>query len=289
MKFVDPKNDVAFKKIFGNEEKKEILISFLNAVLNLEGEKEIAEIDILNPYQTPSLQDFKGSILDIRAKDKRGVTFIVEMQVAQVTGDRKRFQYYAAKAYASQIERGEKYPVLNPVILIAILDYEMFEDEEDDDEYLSRHLTLNERTKKQELNALEYYFIELPKFTKSEAELTNVLDKWVYFIKHASNLDLVPESADTESLKAAYEVANQFGWNRDELQAYDYSGIKAQDERGKLELAEKKALQKGIEQGVKEGQKDLVREMLAKGSKPSMIAQFTSFSIEEIAAFAKAS
>jgi predicted transposase/invertase (TIGR01784 family) len=144
------------------------------------------------------------------------------MQVAQVTLDKKPFQYYAVKAFVSQIERREKYPVLNPVILIAILNINMLEDEEDGNEYLSHHLTLNERTKKQELDGLEYYFIELSKFTKSEAELTSVLDKWVYFIKHACDLDVVPESADTESLKAAYEVANQFGWNRDELEADGY-------------------------------------------------------------------
>ena len=86
MKFVNPKNDVAFKKIFGNEQKSEILISFLNAVLNLTGEKEIQAIKILNPYQAPKIEALKYTLLDVRAKDKRGVTFIVEMQVERVAG-----------------------------------------------------------------------------------------------------------------------------------------------------------------------------------------------------------
>ena len=81
MLFVNPKNGVAFKKIFGNEQHKEILISFLNAVLNLHGVHEIADLTILNPYQAPKLAELKYTLLDVRAIDKRGVTFIVEMQI----------------------------------------------------------------------------------------------------------------------------------------------------------------------------------------------------------------
>ena len=79
MRFVNPKNDVAFKKIFGDENHKEILISFLNAVLNLQDLHEIADLTILNPYQAPKLAALKYTLLDVRAIDKRGVTFIVEM------------------------------------------------------------------------------------------------------------------------------------------------------------------------------------------------------------------
>ncbi|MEM7125194.1 MAG: Rpn family recombination-promoting nuclease/putative transposase [Chloroflexota bacterium] len=110
MKFVNSKNDVAFKKIFGGEEKTEILISFLNAVLNLEGDKEIQSIQLQNPYQTPRLEQLKLSILDIHATDKRGINFIIEMQVENVASAKKRFTYYVAKAYSSQIERGDDYP-----------------------------------------------------------------------------------------------------------------------------------------------------------------------------------
>ncbi len=76
MKFVNPKNDVAFRKIFGSQEKSEILISFLNAVLGLTGDREIQSLRILNPYQTPKLEPLKMSILDVKATDKRDVIFI---------------------------------------------------------------------------------------------------------------------------------------------------------------------------------------------------------------------
>jgi predicted transposase/invertase (TIGR01784 family) len=184
IRFADPKSYIAFKKVFGNEQKTEILISFLNAVLALEGSKEIDSIDILNPYQPPNRAYLKSSLLAARAKDKRGVTFIVEMQIEKVMGALKRFQYYAAKAYVSQIKRGEDYKKLNPVILIVILDYTAFEDEDEESgekEYLSQHVFLNKETHKQQLKELELNFIELPKFTKKEEELTSVLEKWIYF------------------------------------------------------------------------------------------------------------
>ncbi|MBV6343721.1 PD-(D/E)XK nuclease family transposase, partial [Candidatus Magnetobacterium casense] len=86
MQFVDVRSDIAFKKIFGNEGKKGILISFLNAVLDLAGEREIDDLLILNPYQTPNIKILKETILDIRAVDKRGITFIIEIQIQRRRG-----------------------------------------------------------------------------------------------------------------------------------------------------------------------------------------------------------
>ena len=118
MKFVDPKNDIAFKKIFGSEDKTQILISFLNAVLELTGDKMIQEVIILNPFQAPRLKHLKYTTLDVQAKDKRGITFIVEMQIRGLEGSKKRFVYYTTKAYSLQLKRGIDYPKLNQVIFI---------------------------------------------------------------------------------------------------------------------------------------------------------------------------
>ena len=282
MRFVNPKNDVAFKKIFGDENHKEILISFLNAVLNLQGVHEIADLTILNPYQAPKLAELKYTLLDVRAIDKRGVTFIVEMQVEQVAGYQKRFLYYGAKAYAGQIERGDDYPKLNQVIFIGILDFVGFEGEE----YLTRHLITNQVTQKQELDGMEFNFIELPKFTKQEHELTTLLDKWVYFLKYASDLEVIPDSADTKSLKAAYEVAERFRWSRYELELYDYWGIKAQDERGIAIAAEERGERRGKEIGKELGRRETqlatARVLLADGVDRALVAKSTGLSEAEL-------
>jgi predicted transposase/invertase (TIGR01784 family) len=204
MRFVNPKNDIAFKKIFGNEQKKEILISFLNAVLDLTGDHEIEDLEILNPYQSPKIEALKHTILDVRAQDKRGVTFIVEMQLENIPGLTKRFAYYAAKAYTAQMEPGDDYTKLNRVIFIGILDFATFRSKP----YLSRHAILNTASHEQELDAFEFVFIELPKFTKDEPELETILEKWVYFLRCAEEWEVTPASADTQPLQAAYQIAH---------------------------------------------------------------------------------
>lgn len=286
MRFVDPKNDVAFKKIFGDEQHKEILISFLNAVLDLKGTQEIADIEILNPYQAPRLELLKYTLLDLKAVDQRGVTFIVEMQVEEIEGYKKRFQYYAAKAYASQIERGEEYVKLNQVIFIGILNFTAFESKH----YLSRHLLLNLETKDQELSDIEFNFIELPKFKKQEQELTTLLDKWIYFIKYAGRLEVLPENTNSPALQSAYAVAERFRWSKEELEVYDYWSMKLQDERGALSVAERRGLERGLEAGHKagivEGEKAArmatARALLADGMDAALVAKYTGLSLEEI-------
>ena len=227
MKFVDIKSDIAFKKVFGNEHKKEILISFLNAVLDLKGDKEIKEIEILNPYQAPKIEVLKETALDVRAKTKEGTTFIVEMQVEKEPHFRKRVVYYSSKAYVNQINKGEDYPKLNQVIFIGILDFKIF----DGDKYLTKHLILNIDNMKQELPDLEFNFIELPKFNKGEQELETVIDKWIYFIKNAPDLKMIPKTADFKEIIEAYEVADQFQWTKNELDVYDYWLMREQSEK----------------------------------------------------------
>ncbi|MES0336760.1 MAG: Rpn family recombination-promoting nuclease/putative transposase [Candidatus Magnetobacterium sp. LHC-1] len=231
MRFVDVKSDIAFKKIFGNERKKEILISFLNAVLYLRGDREIGGIEILNPYQMPKMEGLKETILDIKAVDKSGVTFIVEIQIQKQKGFEKRVLYYTSKAYIGQLGRGEDYPNLRPVIYIGIVDFEIFEG----NNYLTRHLILNKDTLKRELTDFEFNFIELPKFTKTEAEIESIIEKWVYFIKNAYSLEMVPVSADFVEIKEAYDIANEGTWSKKEIEVYEYWQMKLQDERGARE------------------------------------------------------
>jgi predicted transposase/invertase (TIGR01784 family) len=178
---------------------------------------------------------------------------------------------------------GEDYPRLNQVIFVGILNFTGFEG----DEYLSRHLILNQRSHQQEIEDLELFFIELPKFQKREDELTTVLDKWVYFLKHADQLDAVPQTADNAGLRAAYEVADRYGWTPEELVVYDYWSMKAQDERGALEVAEQRGEQRGIAQGRQEEKRVAARAMLADGLPVETIIKYTGLSSEEVAKLGK--
>lgn len=236
---------------------------------------------MLNPYQTPKLATFKMTILDIHVVDGRGITYIIEMQIEHVAGAKKRFTYYTAKAYSSQIKRGEDYPKLNQVIFIGILDFELFEGKANKD-YLSRHQILNVKTHQQELEDLEFTFIELPKFNLSEEAVSTLLEKWVYFIKHAEDLAVIPSHADDPALQRAYEAAEQFGWTQADLEAYEYRGIKIQDERGALEMAEWRGEQRGKATGEQQKAIETARRMKRKGYGVAEIAELTDLPQAEI-------
>ncbi|MBK7002683.1 MAG: Rpn family recombination-promoting nuclease/putative transposase [Rhodoferax sp.] len=271
MQFVDVKADIAFKKVFGNEKHKEILIGFLNAVLDLQGDKRIREVTLKNPWQAPDLPLLKETILDIKAVDHRGVTFIVEMQIRDNPCFDKRALYYTAKAYTSQISRGQDYPLLNQVIFIGILDFNSF----DGDHYLTRHLILNKETFKQELRDFEFNFIELKKFNKGEDALQSIVDKWIFFIKNVSSLEMIPKSAqDIPELKEAYTQATMNTWSREELEIYDYWQIR--------DAADRLGMEEKFLKGKIEGKIEVARNMLAVGIAPEIIMQTTGLSQVEV-------
>ena len=266
MKFVDIKNDIAFRKIFGNENRKEVLISFLNAVLLLENDKKIISVDILTPYQLPALKGGKVTIVDVRAKDQNNKNFIVEMQVADVEGFDKRVLYYASKSYSSQIDRGDLYEKLNPTFFIGILNFEVTQNKE----YISRHKIVDIKTGENFIKDIEFNFIELPKFIKKENELSTVIDQWVYFIKNSEDLELIPENVKDEGLKNAYEDAAKHNWTEEELAAYDYVLMREQDDRGRMSFALKKV------------QKDFARKLFKRGFADEDISEDTGLTIEQI-------
>lgn len=274
MKFADPKNDVAFRKIFGNEAKKVILISFLNSVLNLDGDRKIIDLDFRNTFQLPRIAGLKSSIIDVNVKDQTGTKYIVEMQLSQVIAFDKRIQYYVSKEYSSQIEKGDDYSKLTPVVLIGILEFDYFEG----NNYLTRHLILNLETKKNELKDISFNFIELPKFKKELNECKTLTDKWIYFIKNAENLDVVPPDVTDEGLREAYTESDKHNWTKEELDSYDYFLMREQDERGRVEFAEIKAK----EEAKKENTLEIGKKLKSLGVDLQSIVKATGLSIEEI-------
>ena len=282
MPFVDIKNDIAFRKIFGNENKKIILISFLNAVMKLKGKDAIEDVEILNPYQLPIIKNLKASIIDVKARDKKGKTYIIEMQVAEPDGLDKRLLYYASKEYSQQIESGDFYTKLKPVIFIGIFDFKFTEG----GKYLSHHAVCDVENGERIIKDMDFYFIELPKFIKPLSDLIEVTDKWIYFFKEAKTLHVIPENVDDEGLKAAYHDANKYSWSKEELDAYDYAAMRDQDERGKTELAirraEERAEKRGEERGEKRGEERIAKKLKDMGVSNEDIKNATGLSDEEI-------
>ena len=227
MQFISPQNDFAFKRIFGNEQHKEILISFINSVLDLSDERQVVEVELANPYQVPRLEQFKETILDINATCQSGRKFIVEMQVERQRLFHKRALYYSSKAYVEQLASGVDYPELKPVYFIGVLNFNFT----DNSSYLSRHLILDTATREQRISDFEFCFIELPKFAKHESELSSIVDKWIFFLKYlgsrsGEDKDFARIFAEEPPLLRALEIARYHSLSRDEMSIYE-----AQEER----------------------------------------------------------
>ncbi|MCX6580699.1 MAG: Rpn family recombination-promoting nuclease/putative transposase [Candidatus Aminicenantes bacterium] len=277
MKFADPKNDIAFKKIFGDENKKEILISFLNNLLNFAGTtKEIIDFSLTDHYQDSKLEKLRQTTLTINVIDKRNIHYIIEIIVIHTEALEKRVMYYVSKAYSQQLNRAEDYPRLNQVIFLGFLDFVLFKE---NPSYTTRHLILEESTNGHYFKDFELNFVELPKFEKSLKELSDVKEKWIYFVKNASDLTIIPkEMEEPKEIREAFEVANQLSWTKEELDAYDKKGIYIQDERGRIEYAK----EEGREAGKKEKALEIAKTMLNKGIPIDTIVETTGLPKEEI-------
>jgi len=248
--FADPKTDFAFKRIFGSEDHKDVLVAFLNHMLDLDEQHRISSVELIPPEQRPPVAELKLSIVDVKCTDTRGVTYVVEMQVLQVEGFEKRVVYNVAKAYVNQVARGDGYPDLNDVVGITICDFELWPDTE------GRRLPMRTRWRMteqaigaKELGQIQLVFLELPKFDTSQPPRTMV-EKWAYFFREADNLTMVPEVLAEHPFIAALDAARTAGFTAAEWDAYILAGIAIQNERGALSVAEKRGQEAGLRQGV---------------------------------------
>jgi predicted transposase/invertase (TIGR01784 family) len=271
MDFADIKNDIAFRKIFGNEQKTAPLISFLNAALQLEGDKRVVNVSLANPYQFPRIAGEKATVLDVRVTDQSGRRFVVEMQVAEKKGFDKRVQYYIARDYSMQINAGDDYPLLNPAYFIGILDFPFGAG----DTYNTHHLVLDKATHEHLLKDIQFAFIQLPKFKLEVHELVTPIDRWTYFIKYAERLNIIPDFAQTdEGLKAAFIEADKHTWTIEERIAYDNILIKAGDEQQEKMMV--------IETAIQARDVELIIQMNKEGINAAQIARITGKSEAEI-------
>ncbi|NET86418.1 MAG: Rpn family recombination-promoting nuclease/putative transposase [Moorea sp. SIO1F2] len=252
MRFISPKTDFAFKKIFGSDQSKDILISFLNAMI-YSGNYVIQDLEIIDPYSAGDVVDLKDTYLDVKAVLEDGTTVIIEMQLWNVEAFKKRVVYNLCKTYGNQLQLGQGYFDINPVIALTITDFKLFpssdkviscfyfQEEED-------HLPYQE-------NELKLVFVELPKFTKQLEDLESVIDKWIYFIKEAPNLEIIPDNfREIPQLEKALTIANQAGLSVSEVEKLRKQEMVLEDARGALSFAKR--------QGREEGERNLLLRQL---------------------------
>ncbi|MCY7333480.1 MAG: Rpn family recombination-promoting nuclease/putative transposase [Pseudanabaena sp. CAN_BIN31] len=284
MRFINPKTDYAFKKIFGSEQSHDVLISFLNAIL-YDGDRVIKDLEILNPYLAPRIRGVKATYLDVKAKLDNDTTVIIEMQVLNIEGFEKRILYNAAKAYSTQLGVGQDYTLLDPVIALTITDFEMFPEMT---QLISRFI-LKEKDFLIDypIYDIELVFVELPKFHKEVAGLKTLADKWLYFLKCARQLDVVPESMNLiPEIKQAFEMANEVNLTLEQIEDMEMQEMFIHDQRNAI----KKALNQGRQEGREEGKLAAKLEMakqLLDVLDDAAISQASGLNMTEIAQLRK--
>jgi len=287
MRFLDVKTDFAFKKVFGSEGSKDILLSFMNAVIHFDGHR-IENLEILDPYQIPLIEGMKDSYVDVKAKLDNGTYVIIEMQVLNVEGLEQRILYNAAKSYSTQIVRGEKYATLMPVVALTLTDFIMFKDFDD----VRSEYRMKEVKHLREYNGdLRLVFYELPKFLKTVNELETLEDKWLYFVKDAGSLEFKPETLTSiPEIEHALDIANEAGLPCHELEMQHKRRDFIILQRGSIEkaktdgLAEGRAdgLAEGLMKGEAKGRVGIIKSMKVRGISTDEIARVTGLSAEEI-------
>jgi len=283
MEFLDVRTDYAFKKVFGSEHSKGILIDFLNAIIYA-GQQQIIDLTIVDPYQIPLIKGMKDSYVDVKAILANNTKVIIEMQVLHVEGFEQRILYNAAKLYSTQLKRSDEYGGLEPIIAVTITDFPMFAELPKVISYW--HLMEKESLLKYS-DDIELIFVELPKFTKTLEELETLTDKWIYFLRNAGKLDIVPKTLSAEPhLAEAFQIANIAGLSEEEheiqFKQRDFiwlqqGSIRKAKMEGKLE-----GRLEGRLEGKLEGKLEVARNMLKQGISLEIVITCTGFTEVEL-------
>jgi predicted transposase/invertase (TIGR01784 family) len=271
--FADPKTDFVFKRIFGAESRKPLLIALLNHLLELSGDRRIQDVQHLSGDQHVDVAELKLSIVDVKCTDATGRRFVVEMQVLKVEGFEKRVVYNASKAYVMQLRNAEEYPTLCDVVGVTICNFNLWPDKDERGRFkvpmLSRWRMQEQHSGERGLSQVQYAFLELPKYTAGDAPET-LIDKWAYFFREAKNLDVIPPALSEGPFRDALEVARTATFSAEEWEAYERAKMAEQDARGALAVAKQEGIAEGHKAGIAEGKRDaLLRLLMRRGLSPT--------------------
>lgn len=291
-RYINPYTDFAFKLLFGTELNKELLISFLNALLH--GEEHIKEITYLNSEHLGTQERDRRAVFDIYCENEQGEKFLVEMQKGEQAFFKDRSIYYATFPIREQAIKGSEWNYqLKAVYTVAILNF-VFDDK--DDNYFHHEVKLVDmRTKKVFYDKLTFIYLEMPKFNKTEYELETMFDKWMFVLRNLSRLMERPVALQERVFERLFKAAEIANFDRKELIEYEdslknyrdwYSVVSTAEQKGRKEGIQEgieKGIQKGIQEGEKKKQYEIARNLKSLGIAPDIIAKTTEMTLKEIA------
>jgi predicted transposase/invertase (TIGR01784 family) len=291
-RYLDPKADVVFKKIFG--EHPHLLKSFLNAVLPLDNENPIVELSYLPTEQIPVIPAFKRTIADVKCKDAKGRVFIVEMQIDWTDSFKQRLLFRTSQAVVKQLEKGQAYQLLQPVYGLGIV-ADIYE-KESADWYHHYQLVKKSDLPKDVIEHLQLIFIELPKFPVHSLEEKKLRLLWLRFLREINEktIDVSQDLLDVPEISEAVILAEEAAYTPGELNAYDAYWDNVRREKtlwlGKFEEGIAVGHAKGQAEGHAKGQAEgrieekyeIATNLLVQGVAAEIVMIGTGLTLEDI-------
>jgi predicted transposase/invertase (TIGR01784 family) len=266
-RYINPYTDFGFKKLFGEEANKDLLIDFLNQILP--EHHQIADLNFRNVENLADLSAERRAIFDIHCKALSGERFIVEMQKAKLKFFKDRSLFYVTFPIRDQAQQGDWNFRLEPIYFVAILDFEY--DEAEERRKFRRDVALKDQDGDVFFDKLHFKFLQMPLFNKKENELETKFDKWCYFLKNLENFDQIPSILNEPIFQKAFGTAELASLSAEQRDRYEQSLIQYRDLKSALETA------------VEEKQIEIARNMLNDNEPIEKVAKYTGLTVEQIA------
>ncbi|SFF61476.1 Rpn family recombination-promoting nuclease/putative transposase [Thermoflexibacter ruber] len=292
-KYINPFTDFGFKKIFGEEANKDLLIDFLNELLTDKG--KIIDLTYLKSEHLGTTDLDRKAIFDLYCENEKGEKFIVEMQRAKQDYFKDRSLYYATFPIQEQAKKGDWNYQLNGVFSIAITDFLIDDDKANKSKIVHDIRLIEKETHKIFYDKLRFIYVEIKKFDKSLEEIETHFDKWLYVLKNLVKIDEIPSKLQEKVFKKLFQIAEIARFDEKQLQSYRDSEKNYLDFTASLETSfnegrvegEKIGIEKGEKIGIEKEKIEIAKNMIRKGFDNETIAEVTGLSIEQIEALRK--
>ena len=285
-RYINPYTDYGFKYFFGTEPNKDLTLHLVNALL--QGREVIKSLTLLPTEQLGDTEEDRAYRFKVYCVNEKGDNIVIEMQMAEQQWFKDRSVYYSSFPIRSQAKRGKWNFKLKAIYTIGILNF-VFDEDKDDANYYHHVVQLMDVNKKEVFyDKLTYIYLEMPKFTKTEDELVDLTDKWLYALKNLPRLLERPKALQERIFSKFFEVAEVAALSKEEYAKYWESEKVFYDNQGAFMTADQKGYNRGVAKGLAKGRAeeklDNARKMKSKGYALEDIAEITGLTADEIAA-----
>ncbi|NBC05870.1 MAG: Rpn family recombination-promoting nuclease/putative transposase [Bacteroidetes bacterium] len=277
-RYINPLTGFGFKKLFGTEPNKDLLIDFLNQILP--ERHQIKDLNYSRNEQLGQVELDRKAIFDLYCIGESGERFIVEVQKAKQNYFKDRSIYYSSFPIQEQAKKGDWDFKQEPVYTVGILDF-IFDDHKNEDELLHLIALKNQRCEVF-YDKLKFIYIELPKFKKTQEELEDHFEKWLYVFRHLSELQDRPQQLQDRIFQKLFEAAEIAKFTIEEREAYEESLKYYRDIKNVVDTSREEGFEEGIEEGLEKRSVEIAKEMKEENESIEKIMRYTGLSREEI-------